>query len=106
MRRRCRGGPGCAGMPICVRKRAGLAGSSPAPAAARRCSHEDCFSLASETTGVSGLAGRYAAALFDLADERRGLDEVASDLREIRAMLSDSADLVRLIRSPILSRDE
>jgi F-type H+-transporting ATPase subunit delta len=62
--------------------------------------------LASETTGVSGLAERYAAALFDLADEHRILDEVASDLRQLRAMLAASADLLRLIRSPILSRDQ
>jgi F-type H+-transporting ATPase subunit delta len=62
--------------------------------------------LASETTGVSGLAERYAAALFDLADERRILDDVASDLRQLRAMLQASPDLLRLIRSPILSRDE
>jgi F-type H+-transporting ATPase subunit delta len=62
--------------------------------------------LASETTGVSGLAARYAAALFDLADERRGLDEVASDLRQLRAMVQASPDLLRLIRSPILSRNE
>jgi len=62
--------------------------------------------LASETTGVSGLAERYAAALFDLADERRVLDEVASDLRQLRAMIQASPDLLRLIRSPILSRDE
>ena len=62
--------------------------------------------MASETTGVSGLAERYAAALFDLADERRVLDEVASDLRQLRAMLEASSDLLRLIRSPILSRGE
>ena len=62
--------------------------------------------MASETTGVSGLAERYAAALFDLADERRVLDEVASDLRQLRAMVQASPDLLRLIRSPILSRDE
>lgn len=62
--------------------------------------------MASDTTGVSGLAERYAAALFDLADERRMLDEVASDLRQLRAMLEVSGDLMRLIRSPILSRDE
>ncbi|MGC2201255.1 MAG: F0F1 ATP synthase subunit delta, partial [Stellaceae bacterium] len=62
--------------------------------------------MASETTGVSGLAERYAAALFDLADERRILDDVASDLRQLRAMLQASPDLLRLIRSPILSRDE
>jgi F-type H+-transporting ATPase subunit delta len=62
--------------------------------------------LASETTGVSGLATRYAAALFDLADERRILDEVASDLRQLRGMVQASPDLLRLIRSPILSREE
>jgi F-type H+-transporting ATPase subunit delta len=67
---------------------------------------EDRFPLASEATGVSGLAERYAAALFELADERRALDAVADDLRALRAMLHDSADLSRLIRSPVLSREE
>jgi F-type H+-transporting ATPase subunit delta len=62
--------------------------------------------LASEATGVSGLAERYAAALFELADERRMLDEVASDLRQLRAMLAASPDLARLVRSPILTRGE
>ena len=62
--------------------------------------------MASETTGVSGLAERYAAALFDLADERRTLDEVASDLRQLRAMLAASVDLSRLLRSPVLTRSE
>jgi F-type H+-transporting ATPase subunit delta len=62
--------------------------------------------LASDATGVSGLAERYAAALFELADERRMLDEVASDLRQLRAMLAASPDLARLVRSPILTRGE
>jgi F-type H+-transporting ATPase subunit delta len=61
--------------------------------------------LASEATGVSGLAGRYATALFDLADQRKALDEVAADLRRLGAMIADSADLKRLIRSPVLSRE-
>ena len=47
--------------------------------------------LASETTGVSGLAERYAAALFDLADEAAMLDAVAGDLRQLRAMLRRAA---------------
>ena len=62
--------------------------------------------MASEGTGASGLAARYAAALFDLADERHALDAVAGDLRELRAMLYDSGDLMRLLRSPVLTRDE
>ncbi len=59
-----------------------------------------------EATGTSGLAERYAAALFDLADERAALDAVAGDLRELRTMLHESADLVRLLRSPVVSRAE
>ncbi len=52
------------------------------------------------------MAERYAVALFDIADERRALDEVATDLRQMRAMIAASADLMRLVRSPILSRSE
>ncbi|HWD59089.1 MAG TPA: F0F1 ATP synthase subunit delta [Stellaceae bacterium] len=62
--------------------------------------------MAAESTGISGLAERYAAALFELADERHALDEVAGDLRELRAMLTGSADLTRLVRSPVLTRAE
>lgn len=62
--------------------------------------------MASETTGVSALAERYAAALFEIAEERRMLDEVASDLRQLRAMLAASVDLMRVVRSPVLSRLE
>jgi F-type H+-transporting ATPase subunit delta len=65
----------------------------------------DWFPLASEATGVFGLAERYAAALFDLADERHELDAVAGDLRELRTMLLQSGDLTRLLRSPVLSRE-
>jgi F-type H+-transporting ATPase subunit delta len=62
--------------------------------------------LASEATGVASLAERYAAALFELADERHELDTVAGDLRELRAMLHESTDLDRLLRSPVLSRED
>jgi F-type H+-transporting ATPase subunit delta len=62
--------------------------------------------VASEAKGVTGLAERYGVALFDLADERKELDAVAGDLLALRAMLRDSAEFRRLIRSPVLSREE
>lgn len=62
--------------------------------------------MASEATGVGGLAERYATALFDLADERKELDAVADDLRGLGALLRESADLRRLVRSPVLRREE
>jgi len=67
---------------------------------------EDRLPVVAESTGVSGLAGRYAAALFELADERHALDDAAGDLRQLRTMLADSPDLGRMVRSPVLSRAE
>jgi F-type H+-transporting ATPase subunit delta len=62
--------------------------------------------LPASSVHVSGLAGRYAVALFELAQEQHALDAVAGDLHALRDLLDDSADLERLIRSPVLSRDE
>ncbi|NYZ13612.1 F0F1 ATP synthase subunit delta [Azospirillum sp. RWY-5-1] len=60
--------------------------------------------MASEGTGVSELAARYSTALFDLADENKALDQVASDLTTLKQLLAESADLRRLVRSPVISR--
>lgn len=62
--------------------------------------------MASKATGVSEIAARYAAALFALADERNRLDEVAGDLGVLKSMLSESADLRRMVSSPVISREE
>jgi F-type H+-transporting ATPase subunit delta len=59
-----------------------------------------------ETTLVSGIAGRYATALFELARDAGQLDAVAKDLDALARMLVDSADLVRLVRSPVFGREE
>ena len=45
-------------------------------------------------------------ALFELAQEQDILDAVAGDLHALRDLLAGSADLERLIRSPVLSREE
>lgn len=58
------------------------------------------------SANASGLAGRYASALFDLAEEQSALDAVAEDLRNFRSLLDESEELRRLIRSPVLSREE
>jgi F-type H+-transporting ATPase subunit delta len=60
----------------------------------------------SENVSVSGLTGRYATALFELAQESKSLDAVASDLARVKALLVGSADLARLVRSPVFTRDE
>ncbi|HEX5078774.1 MAG TPA: F0F1 ATP synthase subunit delta [Geminicoccaceae bacterium] len=55
---------------------------------------------------ASGVAGRYALALFELARDGGQLDPVAGDLAAFKAMLDDSADLRRLIRSPVITRED
>ena len=62
--------------------------------------------MASKTAGATRLAERYATALYELADEQKALDPVAADLRNLRGLIDESADLRRLIRSPVLSRAE
>jgi F-type H+-transporting ATPase subunit delta len=62
--------------------------------------------LVSGTSIVSGIAGRYASALFDLAREQGTLDAAASDLASIDEMIGGSVDLARLVRSPVISRKD
>ena len=62
--------------------------------------------MAKETTEASGLAGRYAAALYELAEADGKLDEVAGDLRRLMDMIGESGDLARAMRSPVISRDD
>ncbi len=58
------------------------------------------------TAGDTGVAARYALALFELADEQRKLDQVAGDLRNLESMIAGNDDLQRLIRNPVVSRAE
>lgn len=62
--------------------------------------------MAQETTIVSGMAGRYAQALYALAQEQRATDQVAADLSTFSALIAESADLQRFIKSPVFSADE
>ena len=60
--------------------------------------------MASESTHTSGLAERYATALYGMADEAKQLDAVADDLRGLKTLLEESDDLRRLVRSPLIGR--
>ncbi len=59
-----------------------------------------------DRTLVSGVAGRYATALFELASEANAIDAVAADLERFTAVSAESADLRRLIESPAFSAEE
>lgn len=55
---------------------------------------------------VTGVAGRYATALFELAQEQSALEPVSEALNAFSALLDESADLERLVRSPVFSADD
>jgi len=61
--------------------------------------------VAAEDPTVSGVSGRYATALFELARDEKCLDAVKADLDRFEAMLDESEDLKRLVRSPVFSAD-
>lgn len=56
-------------------------------------------------TYVSGAAGRYATALFELARDANAVDAVKADLDRFSAMIAESDDLKRLVRSPVFASE-
>ena len=54
---------------------------------------------------VSGMAGRYATALFELALEEHAIDAVKGDLDRFDGLIAESTDLQRLVRSPVFTAD-
>jgi F-type H+-transporting ATPase subunit delta len=62
--------------------------------------------VAGEDATVSGMAGRYATALFELARDQNVLDQVARDLESFGQLVAGSDDLKRLVRSPVFTSDD
>ena len=61
----------------------------------------------SETAGIStGIAQRYATAVFDLAKDGKAIKALESDVVALEAAMIESADLRTLLSSPLYSRDE
>lgn len=61
--------------------------------------------MASEDQSVSGVSGRYATALFELARDEKSVDAVKADLDKFSAMLAESPELIRLVRSPVFGAE-
>ena len=62
--------------------------------------------MSADNLNVSGVAARYASALYDLADEKGALDAVAGDLASLQKMVDDSDDFRRFLKSPVISRTD
>ncbi len=58
------------------------------------------------SSGSTGLAGRYAVALYALAIDSDKVDSIHDELGRLSDLIDESQDLRRLLESPILSREE
>jgi F-type H+-transporting ATPase subunit delta len=61
--------------------------------------------------GISGgimasLAGRYASALYDLAQDQGAVAGIEGDLDRLSAAIGESADLAQLLHDPQVSREQ
>ena len=62
--------------------------------------------MATDDTPVSGVAGRYATALFELARDQKSIDSVRADVDKFAELLAGNPDLTRLVRSPVFTAQE
>ncbi|HEY4273902.1 MAG TPA: F0F1 ATP synthase subunit delta [Rhizomicrobium sp.] len=62
--------------------------------------------MATEKAHETGLAGRYANAVFELAQEQGVVDAVAADFAGLKAAMRTSSDLTRLIKSPLFGHED
>ncbi len=69
-------------------------------------SPEMTSNIVSENLTITGLAGRYAIALFDLGQEANSLKKIAQDVATLSALLETSSDLKGLTLNPVFSSEE
>jgi F-type H+-transporting ATPase subunit delta len=62
--------------------------------------------VSSDDPMMASMAGRYAAALFELAKDQQQLEQVERDLASLQTMLAGSADLRRLVLSPVIPAED
>jgi F-type H+-transporting ATPase subunit delta len=62
--------------------------------------------VAAEQAQETGLAGRYANAIFELAQDEKSIDAVERDFATLRTLIDRTPDLARLVKAPVFTREE
>ncbi|HMN85629.1 MAG TPA: F0F1 ATP synthase subunit delta, partial [Bauldia sp.] len=62
--------------------------------------------MAESNSPVSTVAERYATALYELASDEGALGPVEADLNRFAALVDESEDLRRLVRSPVFAAED
>jgi len=61
--------------------------------------------MSGDTATITGAAGRYASALFELAAEAKKAAEVEADMAALAGLVSDNHDLAAALASPLVDGD-
>ncbi|MDX2309354.1 MAG: F0F1 ATP synthase subunit delta [Hyphomicrobium sp.] len=62
--------------------------------------------MASDEPLMASVAGRYASALFELASDSNSVAAVEGDLASFEALIAESPDFARMLKSPVIPADE
>ena len=62
--------------------------------------------MASDSKNIGGIVERYSKALLELSIESKKLDEVRKDIQSIIELIHNSDDFLKVLKSPILSRED
>jgi len=62
--------------------------------------------LASDSKNIGGIVERYSKALLELSIESKKLDVVSNDIQNIIKLLDNNDDFYKVLKSPILSRED
>jgi len=62
--------------------------------------------VTTEKAHETGLAGRYANAVFELAQEQGLVDVVANDFATLKSAIAANPDLARLVKSPLFGHED
>ncbi|MGH6827402.1 MAG: F0F1 ATP synthase subunit delta [Rhizomicrobium sp.] len=62
--------------------------------------------VATKKAHETGLAGRYANALFELALEQGAVDKIAANLQALKDVMAASPEFRRLVKSPLFGHEE
>ena len=62
--------------------------------------------MASNTLSGDLISERYGAALYDLASEKKCIDDILNDFELVQKALKESSELRQVIKSPLVNSDE
>ena len=62
--------------------------------------------MANDSKNIGSIVERYSKALLELSIESKNMEEVQKDIQNIMDLIETSEDFRRVLKSPILSRND